>query len=305
MGITILCLAVALLTGIASAAGLFLRGDGSFVPVTSVRGEHYRMATTGVYAYNALRVVAEGIGWDVATLLLAVPTLLASLPALAKGSLRARLLTVGILGYLFYQYLIYAVTWAFGPLFLLYVAIYALSLTAVVWITSTIPLAGLAERLAAAFPRRGMALLSAFLAVLLLLMWIPRVLTALGGDIEGVLYGQTTLVVQALDLGLGVPLALFTAVAAWRGKPEGYLLSTTVVVKTLAMAVAISAMLLSAWAYEGTLEVVPVAIFGAVAGASLWLAIRMYRSMRPSAAGGKPRQATRQLQALRQGGDRV
>jgi hypothetical protein len=305
LGIAVLCFAVALLAGIASAAGIFLRGDGSFESVTSERGEEYKMATTGVYAYNAQRVVAEGVGWDVATLLLAIPTLIVSLPALAQGSLRGRLLTVGILGYLFYQYLMYAVTWAFGPLFLLYVAIYALSLTAMVWIISTIRLAGLAERFTEAFPRRGMTLLSAFLAVLLLLMWIPRVLTSQGGGMEVVLDGQTTLVVQALDLGLIVPLALFTAVAAWRGKPVGYLLSAAVVVKALAMAVAISAMLLSAWAYEGTLEVGALSIFGAVAGASLWLGICMYRSMCPSAAGGKPRKAARQLQALRHGGDRA
>jgi len=67
IGIIGLCLVIALLTGITSGAGLFMRGDGSFEPVTNVRGEHYEMATTGVYAYNAVRVVAEGIGWDIFT----------------------------------------------------------------------------------------------------------------------------------------------------------------------------------------------------------------------------------------------
>lgn len=94
VGIIALCLVIALLTGVASGAGLFLRGDGSFKPVVSVRGEHYEMATTGVYAYNAVRVVAEGIGWDIFTLLFAVP-------ALARSSLRGRLFALGILGYLF------------------------------------------------------------------------------------------------------------------------------------------------------------------------------------------------------------
>ena len=91
IGVTVLCLAIALLTGIASAVGLFLRGDGAFEPVTSVRGERYEMATTGDDAFNAERIVAEGIGWDIFTLLFAVPALLAALPSLAKGSLRGRL----------------------------------------------------------------------------------------------------------------------------------------------------------------------------------------------------------------------
>jgi hypothetical protein len=263
-----------------------MRGDGSFEPVTSVRGEQYEMATTGVYAYNAVRVVAEGIGWDIFTLLFAVPALLAALPALAKGSLRGRLFALGILGYLFYQYLMYAVTWAFGPLFLLFIAIYALSLTAIVWIVSTIPLSGLAERFSEKFPRRGMAVLCFLLAALLVFMWLSRIVSALGGEIQGVLHGQTTFVVQALDLGLIVALALFTGVLAWRGSAVGYLLSSTVVVKAFAMAAAICAMLLAAWAFEGTLEVVPFAIFATAAGATLWLGIRMYRSVLPAPSGG-------------------
>jgi hypothetical protein len=285
IGIVALCLVIALLAAGAAAAGLFLRGDGAFEPVTSVRGEQYKMATTGVYAYNAERVVAEGIGWDIFTLLFAIPALLAALPSLARGSLRGKLFALGILAYLFYQYLMYAVAWAFGPLFLLFVAIYALSLTAIVWIVSTLQLNRLAERFSASFPKRGMAILCFLMAAVLLFMWLARILSALSGQLEGVLDGQTTLVVQALDLGLIVPLALFTGVAAWRGSAAGYLLSAIVAVKAFAMATAICAMLLSAWAYEGTLEVVPLAIFAAAAGASAWLGGRIYRSMLPAPSG--------------------
>lgn len=287
IGIVALCLAIALLTAGAAAAGLFLRGDGTFGPVTSVRGEQYEMATTGVYAFNAERVVAEGIGWDIFTLLIAVPALLAALPSLAKGSLRGRLFALGILAYLFYQYLMYAVAWAFGPFFLLFIAIYGLSLAAIVWIGSTIPLNRLTELFSDSFPRRGMAVLCFLLAAMLLLMWLERILTALSGQIQGILQGQTTLVVQALDLGLIVPLALFTGVAAWRDSAIGYLLSSIVVVKAVAMAAAICAMLLSAWAYEGRLKVVPLVIFAAVAGVAVWLALRMYRSLLPTPSSGQ------------------
>jgi hypothetical protein len=287
IGIAALCVIIALLTGIASAAGLFLRDDGSFETVTSVRGERYEMATTGVYAYNAVRVVAEGTGWDIFTLLFAMPALMVALPALAKDSLRGRLFALGILGYLFYQYLMYAVAWAFGPLFLLFVAIYALSLVAIVGIVSGIPLAGFAERFSAKFPRRGMAVLCFLMAALLVFMWLTRILSALGGEIQGALHGQTTLVVQALDLGLIVPLALLTGVTAWQGKAVGYLLSSTLVIKAFAMAAAICAMLLAAWAFEGKLEVVPLVLFATAAGASAWLGVRMYRSVLVAPSAGQ------------------
>lgn len=281
-----LCLAVALLAAAASASGLFLRGDGAFEIVTSVRGEEYEMATTGVYAYNAARVVAEGTGWDVFTLLFAVPALLVSLPAVAAGSLHARLFGVGILSYLFYQYLMYAVTWAFGPLFLLFIAVYALSLTAIVRIVSTIPVEDLPRRFSEQFPRRGMAALCFFMAGLLTLMWVRLIAGALGGEIQGVLHGQTTFVVQALDLGLIVPLALWTGWAAWRGQAIGYLLCSVLVVKAFAMAAAICAMLISAWGTSGTLEVAPLLVFVCVAGLSAGLGVRMYRSAVPSSERG-------------------
>jgi hypothetical protein len=84
-----LAAAVALLAGIAAALGTFARGDGSFATVTSARGEVYDVATTGVYADNALQVVAEGVGWDVFTLVVAVPALLIAAVGVWRGSSRA------------------------------------------------------------------------------------------------------------------------------------------------------------------------------------------------------------------------
>ena len=137
-GLVALCLAIALVTGATAAAGVLLRGDGSTAQATSVRGETYSYATTGVYEYNAERVVAEGVGWDWVTLCFAVPALLAALPFVARGSLKARLFAMGILGYFVYQYLMYAVFWAFGPLFVPFIAIYSASAIAIVWLVSTI-----------------------------------------------------------------------------------------------------------------------------------------------------------------------
>ena len=56
------------------------------------------MATTGVYQWNGQRVVAEGIGWDLFTLLVVVPVLLLSLPFVARESFRGWLFALGLLG---------------------------------------------------------------------------------------------------------------------------------------------------------------------------------------------------------------
>jgi hypothetical protein len=277
--LVILCLAAAILAGSAAAVGVFFRGGGLVETVLSPRGELFQMIMSGVYSYNAQRIVAEGIGWDIFTLFAAVPALLLSLVWLARGSLRARLFALGILAYLFYQYLMYSVTWAFGPLFLLFVAVYAISLVGIVRIVATISTKELASRMGDRFPALGMGIFSLAMAALLIIMWLARIAAAMSGKIDGVLLGQTTLTVQALDLGLVVPLAVFTGVTALRRRPIGFLLSSAVVIKGVAMAAAICAMLISAWIVEGVLEVMSFIIFAVATAVALWLAIRIYRSV--------------------------
>jgi hypothetical protein len=277
-----LCVAVALLAGIASGIGVFMRGDGSTAEAVSIRGERFDYVTSGVYVYNPERLVAEGVGWDVFTLFVAVPALLVSAGFVARGSFRGRLFATGLLAYLFYQYLMYAMAWAFGPLLPLFIVIYAASLAGALWLASSIGLAGLPERFSARFPRRSMAALCLLMAIILVGMWAQLIATGLRGDLSGAnLLGQTTLVVQALDLGLIVPAALFTGVAVLRRRPIGYLLATVLVVKALAMSLAILAMLVSAWGVEGAPEVAGFVIFGAAALASAWIGIRMYGSVLP------------------------
>jgi hypothetical protein len=282
-GVAALCLAVALSAGAVSAAGVFLRGSGAAVEVVSPRGERYPMATDGVYAWNAQRVVAEGVGWDVFTLAVVVPALLLATPLVARGSFRGRLLALGLLAYLFYQYLMYAVTWAFGPLFLPFVAVYAASLGAIVAVASSVALEGVAGRFDDRYPRRGMAVLCFLLAAALVGMWLARIAAGLRGDLAGaMLLGQTTLVVQALDLGLVVPLAAVTGALCWRRHPVGFVLGSVFAVKAVAMGLAICAMVVSVWKVDGRLEVAPLVFFGAAAAAAGGLGARMYLSARPT-----------------------
>jgi hypothetical protein len=277
-GIVLFCLAIGVLVGITSGLGVFLRGSGATVAVESPRGEEYRMVTDGVYRYNSQRLVAEGIGWDIVTLFVAVPVFLVALPGVARGTLRSRLLTVGMLAYFFYQYLMYAVTWAFGPLFLLFVSIYALSAVGIVWILSGLAVADLPNRFSTRFPARGMSVFSIVMALLLVGMWLGRIVPALGGEVQGLLVGQTTMVVQALDLGIVVPLALWTGVATWRRLAVGYVLAPVFVVKGAAMSLAISAMVISAWIIEGVPQLPPLVLFGVATAISVWLGLRIYRS---------------------------
>ncbi len=274
---------VAALAGISSALGVFARGDGAFASVTSVRGMTYDMATTGVYAYNANQVVAEGVGWDVFTLVAIVPVTLLTMYFVARASMRARLAAIGLFGYFFYQYLEYAVTWAFGPLFPLFVAIYGLSLIGIVWFSVSVARDDVVRRFSTDFPRRAFVALNVAMAALLVLMWSGRIATGLSGDLAGAgLFGETTLTVQALDLGLVVPIALLSALLVWRRAPAGYAVAAAYVVTSLTMAAALVAMLVSSGLVSGAMPWPPIVIFAAFFVGFSWVGLRIYRGISES-----------------------
>src|SRR5574337_1791040 len=56
------------------------------------------------------------------------------------------------------------------------------------------------------------------------------------------LENTTTLVIQAMDLGLIVPLAILSGMLLLRGSPWGYLLASVTLMKGLTMGLAVSAM---------------------------------------------------------------
>lgn len=274
---------VAVVAGVTAALGVFARGDGTFETVTSVRGITYEMATSGVYAYNSQQVVAEGVGWDVFTLLVATPAMLVATLFVARGSFRGRLFALGMFGYFLYQYLEYAMTWALGPLFPLFIVLFAASLAGVVWFATNVAREGVVGRFASGFPRRAFAALNIAMASLLTLMWTQRIAQALGGDLAGAaFYGETTMVVQALDLGLVVPTALFVAYLVLRRSEAGYAMAAAYGVTAVAMSSAIIAMLVSASIVAGEAQVPPIIIFGVFAFLSAIVLLRIYRGIEPN-----------------------
>lgn len=273
-----LCMAIALLAGVAAALGVFARGSGDTATAVSIRGERFEYVTDGIYVYNAERIVAEGVGWDAVTLFLVAPMLLLTAWRVSRGSLRARLIALGLLGYVFYQYFMYALYWALGPLLPVFIVLFTAAGAAIVWTVTTIDMAGLPGEFTGRFPRKAMAVFSAAVGLLLVGMWSQRIATALSGDVQGILYGASTLSVQVLDLGVVVPLAFATAVLIWKRRPIGYLLAPALAVKGVTMAAAICAMLIVAASVEGSLEVGGFVTFAVITVASGLLAYRMFAS---------------------------
>jgi hypothetical protein len=297
---------VTLLAGIAATLGIVFRGDLASVPFTTLRGEAIDAVTGGIYAWNALPVVSEGIGWDLVTLLLVVPAGFVATAVAARGSLRAELVLAGLLAYFVYQYAEYAMFWAVGPLYPLHVATLALAITALALVLAGLDLAELEARAGARFPRRGVVALGIVMIVLLCGLWLPTVASvSFGGDVQGKLNGAQTLVVPAFDLGLLVPLGAWTAALAWRRARAGLVLGSIVVVKAVAMPLAIVAMLVVEAVTTGVLQLPPIVIFLGVAVLAALVGWRLFGGIEAGpahSAGSPPRprpQAHREAAAVR------
>jgi len=222
-----LSLLIVALAAVSASAGLLAGGgDGPF-SMTTPRGETATYAGSGLYRFDPLVVSQEGRIWDAVTLGFAIPLTIAAVVLARRGSLRGRLLLLGLLAYFFYMYFQYAVMVALNPFFFAYVAIVALSPVAFGFALRGLDVSALPARFSPRFPRRLFVGYSASMGCALLALWTARTVAVLrSGKFGAELAGLSTLETQAFDLGLVVPLYLSSAALLLRRRPLGYLLTS-------------------------------------------------------------------------------
>jgi len=203
----------------------------------------------GLYKNDTVSVMSMAMGQDLVTLVICVPILLASCYLISRGSIRGRLMWMGLMwmGALFYFTYTYAVASfmvSYNQLFLIYVALFSISLYTF--------LAGLlsldVENIKASFSRavtiKIAAVFSVIMGVLLALMWLQMIIASLlTGSDPSALTGYTTLVVQAMDLGVIVPAAIAAGLLLLKGNEWGYALTSIVLIKASLLGTAILSMI--------------------------------------------------------------
>lgn len=229
-------------------------------------------------------LLPQNFGGDALTLGVGIPLLAVTAVATWRGSLRARLLWLGALGFFAYNYGMYALGVRWNPLFLAYLALFGLSLFALIGgLMATDP-----ERLRASFaappPVRPVAVYLVVVAVLVAAMWLVEEVGALlrGVVPPSVLQFETpTNIVHVFDLAIVLPAMVVAAVMVWRDRPWGYVLAPVLLVKTATIALWVVAMI---WfsARRGYPTPAPsTALFVALAAVSAALAWWFLRRLEP------------------------
>ncbi|MDZ4719548.1 MAG: hypothetical protein SH847_13925 [Roseiflexaceae bacterium] len=270
---------IGILALLAASAGLFWSSDGPPYQFTSSRGESVTLMGSGLYRYDTVSIAAQEQATDVITLLLGLPLLIVSAWLALRGSLRGLLLLTGTLGYMLYTYMSMTFLTAYNQLFLVYVALFSLSLFAFILAMLSFNLAELPQHFSTHLPRRSIAGVLFLAGTFLLLAWLGRIVPALLHGQTPALENLTTLGIQAMGLGLIVPLSFLAGILLLRRNPWGYLLASVAVMKILTLGAAVSTMGFNMLRVGVATSGVELLIFPALTLANLVLAILLLKNV--------------------------
>lgn len=272
-----LIMLIGLLALVAAAAGLFWQSSGEPYPITSYRGEPVVILGQGLYRYDTVSTAAQEQATDFVTLVVGLPLLAVATWLTMRGSLRGRLLLTGTLGYFLYTYMSMAFLTAYNQLFLVYVLLFSLSLFAFILSMLSFDLADLPQHFAATLPRRSIAGLLFASGAFLLLAWLGRIVPPLLQGQIPALENTTTLVIQAMDLGLITPLCILAGILLLRQSAWGYLLASVAVMKMLTLGTAVSIMALNMLRVGVPASPVELLVFPTLTVANLVLAVLLLK----------------------------
>jgi len=259
----ILSVIIAILATLASAGGLFIEG---------------------LYRDNLL-VTSGWYGNDLVTLFVAVPLLVGAMFFAERDSQRALLVWLGMVDYMLYNYSFYLFGAAFNGFSPVYVALFTLSIFALIFGLTSLDVNSIKSRFRAGTPVKWIAVYMVFIAMGLsavyLVQWIVFVTS---GQLPPIvkLTEHPTSVVFALDLSMVVPVLALAAVWLWRRQPWGYVLATIANVKGAVYMVTLCAVTVSAVKSGTSDDVSRVALWGFIGAGCLAATLFLLVNLRPS-----------------------
>jgi len=282
--IVLLASLTALLGGIAAGVGFFMNKPSESRAFLTLRGQEVEIYGKGLYQFDTLFFGAGYKGQDAVALFLGVPLLVASILIYQRGSLTGHLMLTGLLGYFLYLYSSMALGAAYNPIFLVYVAAFAVSLFGFVLSFNSAVLRTAALEGLSVVPARGLAIFMLFAGGVTLFVWGAPLVTAL---IQGVpparMDSYTTMVTYALDLAVITPATFICASLLLRENPIGVILAAPLLTLIILLApqIALSTFFQQRAGVPLSMgEMVgPVAGFVVLGLAAGWLLIRMLQGV--------------------------
>lgn len=270
---------IILLALVAALAGLW-PSEGLAYALTNFRGEEVIVNARGLYYWDTVSSAAQMQANDLVTLVLGLPLLAVSFWLTRRGSLRGRLLLAGTLGFILYTYISMCFGAAYNKLFLVYVALFSLSLFAFILSMMSFDLKNLPARFSEKLPRGWIAGLLFFAAAFLSLAWLGRIAPTVLQDQTPLLENATSMFIQVMDLGVIVPLCVLSGILLLRRSAWGYLLASVGLMKFLSLGVAVSLMGLNMARVGVPVSAMELFVFPTIALANLVMAALLIKNIK-------------------------
>ena len=198
-----------------------------------------------VYAKESASWAAQGVGQDIVNLILVCPALAVSAYGAGKGSLRAELVWMGLLIYVVYSYVLYALFVHFNALFLPHVAVLGLSGYALCGALATVD----RERFDDSFDR-GQRPKAASIYLMISgasfgLLWLADIVGATVSGAAPAMVAELGMPVNPIhvrDLAFVLPGMILMSRLLWKRRLTGFLLAVPLMRFAAVMGTAIVAM---------------------------------------------------------------
>jgi hypothetical protein len=199
----------------------------------------------GLYQKDTVSITAQMMGQDLVTLVIVVPLLLISLYLISRDSLRGRLIWMGTIFYFLYTYASMSFAASFNQLFLVYVALFSLSLYTFLGELISLEVKKVKESFSPGIISKITAAFLIIMGLMLAGMWLSIIVGFLltGIDPAALENVYTTLVIQALDLAIVVPAAILTGYLLLKDHEWGYALAAIFLIKVSLLGTAILSMI--------------------------------------------------------------
>ena len=201
--------------------------------VLAVTGSVIGLTVESIYADLMPAFLPQALAQDIANLAIVAPLWLILATLALRGSLQAYLLWLGVLAFTVYNYVIYTFSIPFGPLFLLWVAVFGLSLYALIGGITSVDHDVIKWSFTS---QRATVFVAWFLiitAILFGLLWLSE-------DVPALLSGNTpqsvidmalpTNPVHILDYAIFLPAVIATGIMLLKGKSHAYTLAPSAIV---------------------------------------------------------------------------
>lgn len=183
------------------------------------------------YAEETRLQAAQCFGMDLGNLVVIVPALVIAAFLALRGSIAARLVWMGTLVYLCYNYLNYTFAVHFNSMFLAYCGVLGLSFYALAGSFLTLPIQDIARLYSPRAPARTTAIVLLLMGMVTVFHWLGEIIPALlGGRVPQAVRdsGLLTEAVAVLDLAFLAPACVIAAILLLQRKPLGFVLGPVV-----------------------------------------------------------------------------